>query len=166
MNAPEMNASWLTEQGRVRAIDGDSVLVEVGVKSACGHCEHGAGCGVSKLGRLVRVRPLLWRLPNTLGAREGDQVTLALPPGDLTGAVARAYGLPLAGFVGAAVLAALGGAGEGATVGSAFTGLALGLWAARRSSQAHPVAPVLIARKPPDAVCVPLHILQTTENSR
>ena len=54
MNAPEMNASWLTEQGRVRAIDGDSVLVEVGVKSACGHCEHGAGCGVSKLGRLVR----------------------------------------------------------------------------------------------------------------
>ena len=50
----------MTERARVVGLEGETAIVEVSVKSACGACEHGGGCGVSKLGKLVRPRPARW----------------------------------------------------------------------------------------------------------
>ena len=121
----------MTERARVVGLDGDTAIVEVSVKSACGACEHGGGCGVSKLGKLVRPRPARWRMENRAGAGIGDEVWLALDDAALSSAAVFAYLPPLLGLLIGAVLAEVQGAGDGGVVVGALAGLGLGLLAAR-----------------------------------
>lgn len=121
----------MTERARVVGLDGDTAIVEVSVKSACGACEHGGGCGVSKLGKLVRPRPARWRMENRAGAGVGDEVLLALDDAALSTAAVFAYLPPLFGLLLGAALAEAQGAGDGGVVLGALAGLGLGLLAAR-----------------------------------
>lgn len=134
----------MTERARVVALEGEAAIVEVGIKTACGSCEHGGACGVSKLGRLVRPRPVRWRLDNRAGARVGDEVSIALEDSALTLAAALAYLPPLFGMLlGGAWLS---GMGEGVAVLGALAGLALGLLLSRLMSRRTRLAPRMLAR--------------------
>ncbi|MEW6765253.1 MAG: SoxR reducing system RseC family protein [Pseudomonadota bacterium] len=135
----------MTERARVVALEGEIAIVEVSVKSACGSCEHGGGCGVSRLGRLVRPRPARWRMENRAGARVGDEVWLALEDTALTAAAVLAYIPPLFGMLlGGAWLSGTD-AGEGVAVLGALAGLALGLLVSRFMSRSARLAPRMLS---------------------
>ncbi|MEW5837837.1 MAG: SoxR reducing system RseC family protein [Pseudomonadota bacterium] len=135
----------MTERARVVALDGDAAIVEFSVKSACGACEHGGACGVSKLGKLVRPRPARWRMPNRAQAGVGDEVWLALDDAALSAAAVFAYLPPLFGLLLGAALAEAWGMGEGTGVLMAFAGLALGLGVSRLASRRAALAPRMLS---------------------
>ncbi|MFZ5579902.1 MAG: SoxR reducing system RseC family protein [Pseudomonadota bacterium] len=159
----------MTERARVVAIDGDSAIVEVGIKSACGACEQGGSCGVSKLGRLFRPRPARWRMENRAGAAPGDEVSLALEDSALTAAAVFAYLPPLFGLLLGAGLASGGPAGEGVVVLSSFVGLMLGLLGARLMSGRVGLAPRMLSPDEARALgadLAPSHPITFVENER
>ncbi|MDD2893239.1 MAG: SoxR reducing system RseC family protein [Halothiobacillaceae bacterium] len=121
----------MTERARVVALDGESAIVEVSIKSACGSCGHGTSCGITTLGKLVRPRPARWRMENRAGAGVGDEVLLALDDAALSTAAVFAYLPPLFGLLLGAALAEVQGAGDGGVVLGSLAGLGLGLLAAR-----------------------------------
>ena len=146
----------MTERARVVGLDGDTAIVEVSVKSACGACEHGGGCGVSKLGKLVRPRPARWRMENRAGAGVGDEVWLALDDAALSTAAVFAYLPPLLGLLIGAALAEAQGAGDGGVVLGALAGLGLGLLAARFLSNRAGLRPHMLSVDESRACAQPL----------
>jgi sigma-E factor negative regulatory protein RseC len=127
--------------------------------SGCGTCGVPGGCGVSKLGRLLPNRVRVLRVPNELGARPGDQVTLGVGEDVLLASALAAYLPPLAGLVaGAGIGGALNpgdlwsmlGAGFGLLLGFAGSRLLGWLWQERH-------APRMVARSlgthPTPVVC-------------
>lgn len=98
-------------------LEGRYAWVEAaGPGAACGGCAQAGSCGSSTLGDALdrpggrNRKPLLLRLPNTIGARPGDAVVIRAADGMVLRAVWLAYGNPL--------LLALGGA----LAGTALTG--------------------------------------------
>lgn len=146
----------MTERARVVGLDGDTAIVEVSVKSACGACEHGGGCGVSKLGKLVRPRPARWRMENRADACIGDEVWLALDDAALSTAAAFAYLPPLFGLLIGAALAETQGAGDGGVVLGSLAGLGLGLLAARFLSNRAGLRPHMLSVDESRAYAQPL----------
>ena len=103
-----------TEAVVVRVEDGYFWLRPV--NGHCENCSDAGSCGLGK--REVQLQ----RLPNTVGARVGDVVVLAVAGGAVLRSAALVYLLPLiAGLVGAAIGLDLGGEGV------AFAGLLAGL---------------------------------------
>ena len=146
----------MTERARVVGLDGDTAIVEVSVKSACGACEHGGGCGVSKLGTLVRPRPARWRMENRAGAGIGDEVWLALDDAALSTAAVFAYLPPLFGLLLGAALAEAQGVGDGGVVLAGLFGLGLGLLTARFLSNRAGLRPHMLSIDESRAYAQPL----------
>ena len=146
----------MTERARVVGLEGETAIVEVSVKSACGACEHGGGCGVSKLGKLVRPRPARWRMENRAGAGLGDEVLLALDDAALSTAAVFAYLPPLFGLLLGAALAEAQGAGDGGVVLGSLAGLGLGLLAARFLSNRAGLRPHMLSVDESRAYAQPL----------
>jgi sigma-E factor negative regulatory protein RseC len=94
-----MNESEAT----VIRVDGDQMEVEALRQSGCGRCNEKGGCGGVLAQRTCRAQ--IYRLPNTIGARVGDRVILAVQPGVLLNSALAGYLLP--------ALLALLGAGIG-----------------------------------------------------
>ena len=122
---------------RVVRTEGDLAWVEVQAPASCGACG-GRGCGSATVfGQLFSARPVAYPVDNTIAARPGETVVVALDEGVLLRATLRAYGLPLLlVLLGAAAGMALGG--EPAAIAGAAIGLALGGWQMRRARPARP----------------------------
>lgn len=123
----------ITETGRVIAVKGNSIWVQTIRQSACTSCKARQGCGQRVLAGATGGRANQVQVENHLGARVGDEVTLAIAESALLGASVLAYAVPLLLFVLGAVAGHLlgGGTDASAIVGSAI-GLAAGFAVSRR----------------------------------
>ncbi len=100
---------WLTETGRVVAIESDAVWVEADRSSACGKCAARAGCGHGALAALLqhgkrKVRAVFGADLTVAKCELGDQVTICIPEATILGGTLLIYGLPLLLAAGAALL--------------------------------------------------------------
>lgn len=122
----------ITETGRVIAVTGDRVWVQTIRQSACESCSARHGCGQKVLASVSSGRANQVLVSNTLGARVGDEVTVAIAESALLGASLIVYALPLLLFVGGAVIGhqAAQGSDLAAILGGA-SGLAGGFGLAR-----------------------------------
>ena len=131
-----MESASATIVAVTRHPDGIFARVELDERFACARCAAGRGCGAGLFGagreRSVFEVPLTSdRVPGWTPAA-GDRVELTTAPGTLLEAAALAYGLPLAGAAGAALLAGLSGAGDLTAVLAALVGLVAAFAVARR----------------------------------
>lgn len=94
----------ITETGRVIAVTGNQVWVQTIRQSACESCSARHGCGQKVLASVSSGRANQVLVSNTLGARVGDEVTVAIAESALLGASLVVYALPLLLFVGGAVV--------------------------------------------------------------
>jgi sigma-E factor negative regulatory protein RseC len=104
----------IEQQAQVLSVSGGKVSVRIGAGSGCATCDAGKGCGGGVFGRLLRRRPVVLKLDNTVEAGAGQAVVVGLPERLFLKLTARFYLFPL--------LAGLGGVALGhlfATLGSA-----------------------------------------------
>jgi sigma-E factor negative regulatory protein RseC len=144
-------------RARVIALDGDHVLVEASVAGGCSACAAHSGCAASKLGKLLRQTPRLWRVPNDQGLQRGDSVILSVPEEALLAAALAAYLPPLLGLLAGALLAAALAKGDVWPLAGAIAGFLLGAAAAHGFGrlQAARYAP-LVQRQAPSPAAVPI----------
>lgn len=148
----------ITESGKVVAVNGDKVWVQTIRTSACESCSARHGCGQRALASVSSGRANQVLVANSLGARVGDEVTVAIDESALLGASLLVYALPLVLMVAGAVLGhQLSAGSDGASMLGAVTGLALGFLAARRgqSRSAANWEPRLVAVRQVSAEAVP-----------
>jgi sigma-E factor negative regulatory protein RseC len=149
----------IEEQGHVVGTEGEFALIEAAQSGACGACGVKSGCATSKLGKLLRPRPRVWRVANDLGLRPGESVTLHLPEAALLSAAAIAYLPPMFGVLaGASAAAAVGASDLGAAIGAIggfVAGLIFSRWLGRRHAARY--APASVSRSaPPEAAVAPI----------
>ncbi len=123
----------IEEQGRIVAVEGDYAWVETRIKTTCNSCAVQSGCGTSVLSKVLGRKLFRTRIANALGARQGDDVMIAIPEDTLVRASLVVYLLPLAGLVIGAVAARilLPGSHEVMSIMAGVTGFAGGLLAAK-----------------------------------
>lgn len=134
----------LTEQIRIKRIEDNALVLETRRSSQCGACSLKQGCGHHLMDHFLRghQNELSTRIGIDYPAasfREGDTVLLTMEEGVLLKASAILYGLPLAGLLGAVLLAGMFSSHELTLLAGAFAGLAAGLLVARALS------PVVVA---------------------
>ncbi len=136
-------------QGQIITIDGDYVWVETEIKSGCNHCSAKSGCGTGILsGILGRRRPQL-RVVNSLRAKVGDAVVVAVNEGGVVTGSLLLYLLPLFMMI---IAAAIGDmlSGEGWAIMLAALGLLGGFGLAKILTKGATVSqqlrPVLVRR--------------------
>ncbi|NMT64159.1 SoxR reducing system RseC family protein [Marinobacter orientalis] len=123
----------ITETGRVVAVSGDRVWVQTIRTSACESCSARNGCGQRALAGVSGGRANQVLVANSLDARVGDEVTVAIEESALVGASLLVYALPLALLVVGAVAGhQLSGGHDAAAMLGAATGMATGFMVARR----------------------------------
>lgn len=115
---------------------GDRAVVEVDALVACARCAEGKGCGAGLLGKDERTRVLEAVVSPDLDLREGDVVDIVLEPSSLLRAAWLVYGLPLTLAVAFAGISWWLAASDSGAVVMALTGLAAGLFYARRRLRA------------------------------
>jgi sigma-E factor negative regulatory protein RseC len=95
----------IEEQAVVTGLDGDLAMIQMLRHSACSHCELNSGCGTGAIGRLLghRSKPLTIR--NESNLKPGDRILLGMPDRAFLRASLLIYGLPLAGLIGAGLVA-------------------------------------------------------------
>lgn len=126
----------ITETGRVVGVKGDQVWVQTIRTSACESCSARHGCGQRALASVSGGRANQVLVANSLGARVGDEVTVAIDESALLSASLLVYAVPLVLMVAGAVLghqlSAGHAANEAVAMLGATVGLAVGFLAARR----------------------------------
>lgn len=131
----------ITETGKVVAVNGDKVWVQTIRTSACESCSAQHGCGQRALASVSSGRANQVLVANSLGARVGDEVTVAIDESALLGASLLVYALPLLLMLGGAVLGHQLSSGlDGVSMLGAAIGLATGFLAARRGQSRRPGA--------------------------
>lgn len=109
-------------EGVVKSVEGRMAQVEVARKTGCGRCHEPGGCG----GGEQQVCRRVYRLPNEVGAKAGDEVWVSIAEGSVLKAALAAYGVPgFSLFLGAVLAMAIFG-GDLATFGGALLGLMFG----------------------------------------
>ena len=120
------------ETGTVIAVSGNDAWVQTIRESACQSCSARHGCGQKALATMSGGQSRQIRVPNTLDARPGDQVTVAIEESALLRASLLVYAVPLVVMVVATGLAgALLPGNDGLAMLAALAGLGGGLWLAR-----------------------------------
>ena len=118
----------IEQQGKVVAVTGNLAEVRLGGSTGCVRCDAGEGCGAGVFGRLLKRKPAVVSLENTVSARPGQAVMVGIPETLFLRMTARFYLVPLlAGVVGAAVGHYLSGLGGVAPAGSDAITLLCGL---------------------------------------
>jgi sigma-E factor negative regulatory protein RseC len=110
--------------GAVVLVDDRFAYIEIGPRVAgCGRCQEEGGCGAS-WGADGQNGKRVYRLPNDIGVRIGDDVVVTMPEGALLRASLLVYFLPIvlviiAAGIGSTIseVAAVSGAGIGLAVG-------------------------------------------------
>ena len=105
---------WLSETGRVVAVESDAVWVEADRTSACGKCAARAGCGQGALSAMLqsgrgRVRAVSGDTLRADQCELGEEVVIQLPESTLFSGTFLIYGVPLTVASIAAVAASGGG---------------------------------------------------------
>ena len=134
-------------RGRITAIHGDRVTVEVNTASFCSRCSTGRGCGAGLLGADRGPRQVDVLLPHDANLSAGDEVTLELAPQSLLHAARIVYGMPLLAVAAVGVLAMLLGWSDGRTVlmmlGAVVIAMAIGRRRLRRTNCLKQFTPVI-----------------------
>lgn len=121
------------QTGRVISLDGDFALIQV-EGGGCGRCHEKGGCGGQQLTQMFCSTPRQYRVKNPQGAKPGDLVSIVLPAGALSRYATLAYGLPLLGLIGGAVIGDAVGGNPGGLLGAAL-GMVLAWQLVRRRSR-------------------------------
>ncbi|MEI8394777.1 MAG: SoxR reducing system RseC family protein [Rhodospirillaceae bacterium] len=133
---------------RVVAVERDTVWFEAEPGGGCGACAAMASCGSGKFGG---GKPRRFEMAGAPGLRVGDRVILGLAEGSLLRAAATAFAIPLAGMLGAGIIAWLAGGGDGETALASIAGLGVGVLLARlcagRLSRRGDFTPVVLRRE-------------------
>jgi len=106
-------------------------LVEVDTTIQCARCAAGKGCGAALLGGTTGSRRVEALIGAGLTVNEGDEVRIALEPGNLLQASLIVYGVPLGSAIVGAALAYLAGLGDLDAAMTAIGGIVIGLFIAR-----------------------------------
>ena len=85
----------IEQTAKVLRIENDVVVIEVKRQTACGSCSAKAGCGKSLLDNIFKVKPLLLSIPNTIEAKENDDVIVGLNESAIVQASFYLYFFPL-----------------------------------------------------------------------
>jgi sigma-E factor negative regulatory protein RseC len=85
----------IEERAQVVSIEGDQVLLQTQRQSSCGSCSVKSGCGTSVLAGIVGQKVTQLKLPNTIGAKPGDEVMLGMAENALVAGSLLVYVLPL-----------------------------------------------------------------------
>lgn len=102
--------------------------------AVCARCTAGRGCGAGLFGQRRKPAVIEARVAEGMMLEAGDRVRLEFVPAELVRAAWLAYGLPLGGFIAAALVATrLAPGNELAAVAGAALGLVAGAWYGRRS---------------------------------
>jgi sigma-E factor negative regulatory protein RseC len=116
----------LETRATVVKLDGGNALVESDHVSSCEQC-NGKGCASSKLGQLFCSRPRQFQVENSIGAKVGDDVLVAIGEGAVLRGIGLAYLLPLLLLLVGAALGSALASGEAQQDGYAVLGALLGL---------------------------------------
>ncbi len=127
----------LETRARVIQLDGCNALVEADHVSSCEQC-NGGGCSSSKLGQMFCSRLRQFQVENSINAKVGDDVVVAIGEGVVLRGIGLAYLLPLLLLlVGAALGSALASDSvqqDGYAVIGALVGLVVGVVVAKQIS--------------------------------
>lgn len=120
------------ETGTVISVSGDEAWVQTLRESACQSCKARQGCGQKALAGLSSGQSRQIRVTNTLQARPGDRVTVAIEESALLKASLLVYAVPLLMMVVATALADMALPGHDlVAMAAAVSGLAGGMLLAR-----------------------------------
>lgn len=85
----------IEEHAVVIAVERDVASLEVVRRSACGLCGQTRGCGISLFGRLFGHRSHVFKAENSIHAKAGDHVIVAIEEHALLNSALMLYGIPL-----------------------------------------------------------------------
>ena len=85
----------IEEIARVIAVERDYAFVEVTRTSSCNSCNARQACGTASLTSWFRFQPPALKLKNTIAARPGDEVVVALPENTMLAGSFMLYIMPL-----------------------------------------------------------------------
>jgi len=105
----------------VRLVDTAGAVVEI-EQGGCGRCHEKGGCGGHHLTQTFCSGPRRYRVENAIGAEVGDMVSVAVAAGTLRRGANLAYGLPVLGLIGGAIVGA-GVAGDAGAISGSLLGL-------------------------------------------
>ena len=91
---------WLSETGKVVAVEPDAVWIEADRSAACGKCSARAGCGQGALVAFLqsgkgRIRATSGETLTAAQCNLGDEVVIQVPEATLFGGTLLIYGFPL-----------------------------------------------------------------------
>ena len=91
---------WLSETGRVVAVESNAVWIEADRSAVCGKCAVRAGCGQGALSALLqsgkgRVRAISGETLTAAQCAVGDEVVIQVPEATVLGGTLLIYGFPL-----------------------------------------------------------------------
>ncbi|MDY6942390.1 MAG: SoxR reducing system RseC family protein [Pseudomonadota bacterium] len=128
--------------------DGWATVQPIANSELCGRCAAGGGCLSWRLA--VKGSTVSTRVRNTIAARPGDHVMLAIPARPVENHALFAFGLPLSGFFAGLLLAQSLHGGDGFSGGGAMAGLFAGWLVARyrlrRPQGEAPLGPMTMRR--------------------
>ncbi len=107
----------------VERIDGKFAWVRPDTIGGCGRCAEPGGCGAARLTDALGTRRKIFALPNDIGARPGDRVTVAIQEGAPLRAALFSYGLGAVCAVAGASAGTLLWPGDAGAGWGAITGL-------------------------------------------
>ena len=126
----------IEEQGRVAAVDGDSIWVETIRNSTCTSCSARQGCGQHLSEKYRNNSSFAYiRVSSPWPLAEGDRVMVGIPESSLLRASALVYLLPLIMMMAGLWLASALGGGDAAMLLAVATGLLSGFLPARKLGQ-------------------------------
>ena len=143
----------IEERAQVVAVEGDNVLVQTQRQSSCGACAVKSGCGTSVLAGIVGQKMTQLRLPNTLGAKPGDEVLLGMAENALVAGSLLMYVLPLlmlllGALAGELLATQLGMDAELTPIAGGVVGFVLAIWLVRgllrKSTTGRHMQPVML----------------------
>ena len=105
---------WLSETGRVVAIEPDAVWIEADRSATCGKCAARAGCGQGALSAFLqsgkgRVRAMSSETLSAAQCTLGDEVVIQVPEATVLGGTLLIYGFPLVAGTALSILASTWG---------------------------------------------------------
>ncbi len=134
----------IEQQGRVITVRNGLAEVRLGGTTGCASCDAGRGCGAGVFGRLLKRKPVVLSLENTLDARQDQPVMVGIPESVFLRLVTRLYLYPLlAGIAGAAAgyyFAVLGNFSSGSAdmvtlLGGLVSGITVLIWSGRSARE-------------------------------
>lgn len=143
-----MDNQVTTIRAVVRALDGDDAIVEV-EQGGCGRCHEKGGCGGQHLTQMMCSGPKSYRVGNPEKAAIGENVTVAIAAGAVRRTANLAYGLPIIGMIGGAMLGLRVAGNPGAILGCVaglFGAWLFARWKMRSGTGKNTIRPYIVSR--------------------